>query len=105
LDCAHRLSTDSQSAVSAGDGRLRPWRHGAYIFHFTKEAWEVDLGSWSSIPITYGNEHLFGAGKVGNRAVRRLQIAFLFPKLTEEQKKMMLEKKLKQMEEQPPQKK
>lgn len=35
----------------------------------------------------------------------RLQIAFLFPKLTEEQKKMMLEKKLKQMEGQPPQKK
>ena len=33
----------------------------------------------------------------------RLQIAFLFPELTEE--KMMLEKKLKQMEEQPPQKK
>jgi hypothetical protein len=35
----------------------------------------------------------------------RLQIAFLFPKLTEEQKKMMLEKKLKQMEEHPPPKK
>jgi hypothetical protein len=34
----------------------------------------------------------------------RLQIAFLFPKLTEEQKKMLLEKTLKQMEEQPPQK-
>jgi len=33
----------------------------------------------------------------------RLQIAFLFPELTEE--KMMLEKKLKQMEEPPPQKK
>ena len=33
----------------------------------------------------------------------RLQIAFLFPKLTEEQKKMMLEKKLKEMEQQPPQ--
>jgi hypothetical protein len=32
----------------------------------------------------------------------RLQIAFLFPKLTEEQKKMMLEKKLKQMEQPPP---
>jgi hypothetical protein len=32
----------------------------------------------------------------------RLQIAFLFPKLTAEQKKMMLEKKLKQMEEQTP---
>jgi hypothetical protein len=33
----------------------------------------------------------------------RLQIAFLFPKLTEEQKKMLLEKKLKEMEQQPPQ--
>jgi hypothetical protein len=32
----------------------------------------------------------------------RLQIAFLFPKLTEEQKKMLLEKKLKEMEAQPP---
>ncbi|HEY2120564.1 MAG TPA: hypothetical protein VGH37_15345 [Candidatus Acidoferrum sp.] len=31
----------------------------------------------------------------------RLQIAFLFPKLTEEQKKMMLEKKLKQMDQAP----
>ncbi len=34
----------------------------------------------------------------------RLQIAFLFPKLTAEQKKMMLEKKLKEMEQQQPQK-
>jgi hypothetical protein len=34
----------------------------------------------------------------------RLQIAFLFPKLTKEQQKMLLEKKLKQMEEQQPQK-
>jgi hypothetical protein len=34
----------------------------------------------------------------------RLQIAFLFPKLTKEQEKMMMERKLKQMEEQPPQK-
>jgi hypothetical protein len=32
----------------------------------------------------------------------RLQIAFLFPKLTEEQKKMMLEHKLKQMDQAPP---
>lgn len=31
----------------------------------------------------------------------RLQIAFLFPKLTKEQEKMMMERKLKQMEEQP----
>jgi hypothetical protein len=34
----------------------------------------------------------------------RAQIAFLFPKLTKEQQKMMLEKKLKQLEQQPPQK-
>jgi hypothetical protein len=34
----------------------------------------------------------------------RLQIAFLFPKLTKEQEKMMMEKKLKQMEQQQPQK-
>ena len=34
----------------------------------------------------------------------RLQIAFLFPKLTKQQQKMMLEQKLKQMEQEPPQK-
>jgi len=34
----------------------------------------------------------------------RLQIAFLFPKLTKEQQEMLLEKKLKQMEQQQPQK-
>jgi hypothetical protein len=32
----------------------------------------------------------------------RLQIAFLFPKLTKEQEQMILEKKLKQLQEQPP---
>jgi hypothetical protein len=32
----------------------------------------------------------------------RLQIAFLFPKLTKEQQEMLMEKKLKQMEQQPP---
>ncbi len=31
----------------------------------------------------------------------RLQIAFLFPKLTEEQQKMMMEQRLKQMEQEP----
>jgi hypothetical protein len=35
----------------------------------------------------------------------RLQIAFLFPKLTKEQQKMLLEKKLKQLEQQTPEKK
>ncbi len=35
----------------------------------------------------------------------RLQIAFLFPKLTKEQQKMMMEQKLKQMEQQQPEKK
>ena len=35
----------------------------------------------------------------------RLQIAFLFPKLSKEEEKMMMEKKLKQLEEQPTQKK
>jgi len=35
----------------------------------------------------------------------RLQIAFLFPKLTKEQEKMMMEKKLKQMEQEQPQQK
>lgn len=34
----------------------------------------------------------------------RLQIAFLFPKLSKEEKEMLLEKKLKQLEAQPPQK-
>jgi hypothetical protein len=35
----------------------------------------------------------------------RLQLAFLFPKLSKEQEKMLLEQKLKQMDQQPPQKK
>jgi hypothetical protein len=35
----------------------------------------------------------------------RLQIALLFPKLTKAQEKMMMEKKLKQMEEEQPKKK
>jgi hypothetical protein len=34
----------------------------------------------------------------------RLQIAFLFPKLTKEQQKMMMERKLKQLEQEPPHK-
>jgi hypothetical protein len=34
----------------------------------------------------------------------RVQIAFLFPKLTKQQQKMLLEQKLKQMEQEPPQK-
>jgi len=33
----------------------------------------------------------------------RLQIAFLFPKLTKAQEKMMMEQKLKQLEKEPPQ--
>ena len=35
----------------------------------------------------------------------RLQIALLYPKLTKAQEKMMMEKELKEMEEQPPEKK
>jgi hypothetical protein len=34
----------------------------------------------------------------------RVQIAFLFPKLTKQQQKMMLEQKLKQMDAEPSQK-
>jgi len=49
----------------------------------------------------YGNAvHPSGASPWG----MRLQIAFLFPKLTPQQQKMMLEQKLKQMEQQSPQK-
>jgi len=49
----------------------------------------------------YGNAvHPPGASPWG----MRLQIAFLFPKLTPQQQKMMLEQKLKQMEQQSPQK-
>ena len=49
----------------------------------------------------YGNAvHPAGASPWG----LRLQIAFLFPKLTKEQQKMMLEQKLKQMEQEPAQK-
>jgi hypothetical protein len=49
----------------------------------------------------YGNAvHPSGASPWG----MRLQIAFLFPKLTPQQQKMMLEQKLKQMEQQTPQK-
>jgi len=35
----------------------------------------------------------------------RLQLAFLFPKLSKEQEKMLLEQKLKQMDQEQPQKK
>ena len=35
----------------------------------------------------------------------RLQIAFLFPKLSKQQEKMMMEEKLKQLEQQQPEKK
>jgi hypothetical protein len=49
----------------------------------------------------YGNAvHPPGASPWG----MRLQIAFLFPKLTQQQQKMMLQQKLKQMEQQPAQK-
>jgi hypothetical protein len=49
----------------------------------------------------YGNAvHPPGASPWG----MRLQIAFLFPKLTQQQQKMMLQQKLKQMEQQPGQK-
>src|SRR5271157_3723977 len=50
----------------------------------------------------YGNAvHPAGASPWG----MRLQIQFLFPKFTKEQEKMMMEQKLKQMEQQPPPKK
>jgi hypothetical protein len=50
----------------------------------------------------YGNAvHPPGASPWG----MRLQIAFLFPKLTKQQQKMMLEQKLKQMDQEPAQKK
>lgn len=49
----------------------------------------------------YGNAiHPEGASPWG----MRLQIAFLFPKLTQQQQKMMLQQKLKQMEQEPAQK-
>lgn len=49
----------------------------------------------------YGNAvHPAGSSPWG----MRLQIAFLFPKLTKQQQKMMLEQKLKQMEQEPAQK-
>ena len=49
----------------------------------------------------YGNAvHPSGASPWG----MRLQIAFLFPKLTKQQQKMMMEKKLKELEQEPPQK-
>jgi hypothetical protein len=50
----------------------------------------------------YGNAvHPAGGSTWGTK----LQIAFLFPKLTKEQEKMMMEQKLKQMEQEPPPKK
>jgi len=50
----------------------------------------------------YGNVvHPSGASPWG----MRLQIQFLFPKFTKEQEKMMLEKRLKQLEQEQPQKK
>jgi hypothetical protein len=38
------------------------------------------------------------------RGGMRLQVVFLFPKLTKEQQKMLLEQKMKQMQNEPPQK-
>jgi hypothetical protein len=50
----------------------------------------------------YGNAvHPPGASPWG----MRLQISFLFPKLTKQQQKMMMEQKLKQLEQEQPQKK
>jgi hypothetical protein len=50
----------------------------------------------------YGNA-VYPTG--GSTWTMRLQLALLFPKLTKEQEKMMVEQKLKQMEQEQPQKK
>jgi len=52
----------------------------------------------------YGNAVHPQSGPSSSSWSMRLQIAFLFPKLTKEQQKMLMEKKLKQLETEPPQK-
>ena len=83
--------------------------------------WEADSGNQWTVPYGGGIGRIMKLGfqpvsltaqfygnavhPVGTPAwTMRLQIAFLFPKLTKEQEKMMMEKKLKQMEQQQPQK-
>ena len=76
--------------------------------------WTVPFGGGVGRIMKLGFQPVNLTAQVYGNAVRpagsspwgiRLQIAFLFPKLTKEQEKMMMEKKLKEMEQQQPQKK
>jgi len=75
--------------------------------------WTVPYGGGVGRIMKLGNQPVSLTGQFYGNAVHpantpswtmRLQIAFLFPKLSTEEKEMLLEKKLKQLEAQPPQK-
>jgi len=75
--------------------------------------WTVPYGGGVGRIMKLGNQPVSLTGQFYGNAVHpantpawtmRLQIAFLFPKLSNEEKEMLLEKKLKQLEAQPPQK-
>ena len=75
--------------------------------------WTVPYGGGVGRIMKLGNQPVSLTGQFYGNAVHpantpawtmRLQIAFLFPKLSNEEKEMLLEKKLKQSEAQPPQK-
>jgi hypothetical protein len=76
--------------------------------------WTVPFGGGLGRIMKLGNQPVSITGQFYGNAVHpvgtpswsmRLQIAFLFPKLSKEQQKMLLEQKLKQMEQEAPQKK
>jgi hypothetical protein len=71
MDYADRLATIAQPAFHSRNGRLRLGRHGAYIFHITKEPRKADLRSRSSLPVAHSNQHLSGTGQTGYRAIHR----------------------------------
>lgn len=75
--------------------------------------WTVPFGGGLGRIMKLGNQPVMLTGQFYGNAIHptgtpawtmRLQISFLFPKLTDAEKKMLLEKKLKQLEQQTPQK-
>lgn len=75
--------------------------------------WTVPFGGGLGRIMKLGNQPVLLTGQFYGNAVHpvgtpawsmKLQISFLFPKLSKEEQEMLLEKKLKQLEAQPPQK-
>jgi hypothetical protein len=71
ISSVRALATIAQPTGKSRNGGVRPGRYGAYIFHITKEARKVDLGRRTRFPVTYGNELLSRARKIGPRAIHR----------------------------------